>query len=666
MSLLLGVDTGGTFTDAVLVDAASGSVEAAHKAPTTHDNLAAGIDAALDGLPPSAWAQVRRAALSTTLATNAALEGLGSRVGCILIGYDAGVMRHYRLDRHIRASAVAHVAGRHDIFGEEVTPLDEDGLREAVRCLAAEVDALAISSYLAPRNPDHEQRAVRLARELTSMPIAAGASLTSHLDSIRRATTATLNARLLALTGELLDSLEHSVKRRGISAPAMVVRGDATLMALDLARDRPIDSLFSGPAASAVGGARLAGIDRAVVVDMGGTSTDVGILEDGRPTLTSRGAQLAGWRTAVRAAAVRSAAIGGDSRIRADPLDLVIGPERVVPLSRAAHQMPEIRDRLAELDAQRRSHRLVPVWEFFAAGRPLADEVVSSPEQRVLDALARGPLDVLTLAKQAGARDARLLAIHGLIARRLITRIGLTPTDLLHVRGEYTEGDVDAAIIASRIAARESRTEPDTFVTHAHEAVVRSLCIATLRRAIAARRPDLAESDEKLGSYLLDTSASPSSRVGPLDVGLRLTMPLIALGAAGAAWLPQVARRLRTEVIVPQHAAVASAVGAASTQIVQEIEVLLRPQYLRRGGAIDYAVHSPEGRATFATEAQAREHALAIGRRVAAAAAAAAGAHGPSIDVDERRWSLDGDDPEAPAHLMETRLRFTATEPDHV
>ncbi len=662
MSLILGVDTGGTFTDAVLLDAESGAVKAAHKALTTHDDLAVGIESALDGLPAGIWPQVHRAALSTTLATNAALEGLGSRVGCILIGYDPDVMRHYRLDRHIRVSAVAHVGGRHDIFGEEVTPLDEDGLRDAVERLAPEVDALAISSYLAPRNPDHEQRAVRLVSELTGLPVVAGGALSSQINSIRRGTTATLNAKLLAVTSELLSTLEQAVRRRGVSPAPLVVRGDATLMALDLARDRPIDTLFSGPAASAVGGARLAGIDRAVVVDMGGTSTDVGILDGGRPTLSTRGASLAGWRTAVRAAAVRSAAIGGDSRVRADPLDLVIGPERVVPLSRAARESPQIRDRLAELDAQRLSHRLVPVWEFFAPGRPRADEVVSTGEQRVLEALEHGPLDVLTLARQAGAADARLLPVDGLVARRLVTRIGLTPTDLLHVRGEYTEFDVEAATVASRIAARESRTDPDAFVARAHEAVVRALCVATLRRAIASGRPDLAESDEKLGAYLLDASASPSSRVGPLDVGLGLTLPLIALGAAGAAWLPQVAGRLRTEVVVPDHAAVASAVGAASTRIVQEIEVLLRPQYLRRGGVIDYAVHSPEGRAMFASESQAREHALAVGPRLAAEAATSAGAPDPTIEVDEHTWSLDQDDAEAPAQLMETRFRFTATE----
>ncbi|MCY4111231.1 MAG: hydantoinase/oxoprolinase family protein, partial [Chloroflexi bacterium] len=225
MSLILGVDTGGTFTDAVLLDADSGTVTAAHKALTTHENLAVGIEAALDGLPADVWPHVHRAALSTTLATNAALEGLGSRVGCILIGYDPGVMRHYRLDRHVRASAVAHVGGRHDIFGEEVTPLDENGLCDAVKRLAPEVDALAVSSYLAPRNPDHERRAVRLVSELTSLPVVAGGALSSQINSIRRATTATLNAKLLAVTSELLDTLEHAVRRRGVSPAPMVVRG---------------------------------------------------------------------------------------------------------------------------------------------------------------------------------------------------------------------------------------------------------------------------------------------------------------------------------------------------------------------------------------------------------------------------------------------------------
>ena len=206
MSLILGVDTGGTFTDAALLDAESGAVKAraqgAHhpRGPrrrdrgraewAAHRRLAAG---GIERPCPPRWPRMPP------------WRDWGSRVGCILIGYDPGVMRHYRLDATFARPRVAHVAGRHDIFGEEVTPFDEDGLRDAVDRLAPEVDALAISSYLAPRNPDHERRAVRLARERTSLPVVAGGALSSQINSIRRGTTATLNAKLLTVTSELLQ-----------------------------------------------------------------------------------------------------------------------------------------------------------------------------------------------------------------------------------------------------------------------------------------------------------------------------------------------------------------------------------------------------------------------------------------------------------------------------
>ena len=661
MSLRLGVDTGGTHTDAVLMQASDGTVLASCKAFTTHNNLAVGINEALDGLPTDKWPRISDVALSTTLATNAVLEGLGSRVCCVLIGYDARVMHHYRLDRRIRASLVTHVAGRHDIFGQEVVPFDEVAFSEAIHYHAHEVDAFAISSYLAPRNPDHEQRAIQIANGITNLPVIAGGSLSTHLDSIRRATSAALNAGLMAAIGELLTDVETSLHRRHIHAPVMVVRGDGSLMSLELARQRPIETLFSGPAASAIGGCHVSGSDRGIVVDIGGTSTDIGILNGGQPNLTQHGASLAGWRTAIRAADIRSVPLGGDSRIYADPLDLTIGPQRVIPLSRAGHEHPSVRDRLAEIDSTCGSHRLTPVWEFYAIGRPLNDGVVSVAEHQVLDSLDNKPVDVLQLAKRAGVHDARLLPTDGLIARGLITRTGLTPTDILHARGSYTEFDVDAAEIGCRIAARESRSDPEMFVNRAHEIVLRGLGVAILRRAIAEYRPDVSESADELAEYLLDSAASQSSVVGPLDVGLQLTMPLVAVGAPGASWLPEVARRLGVDVIAPDHGSVASAIGAASTRVAEKIEVLLRPQYSRRG-LVDFTVHSPDGRATFASQSRAREHALAVGGHLATDRALAVGAKNPRIEIDERSWSADSDEPSAAAYLMETLFLFTATD----
>ena len=479
MSLRLGIDTGGTNTDAVLIDDATGTVEAARKSLTTHHDLALGISAALDELPSDAWPRISQIALSTTLATNTALEGLGSRVCCVLIGYDADVMRNYQIDRHVRASVIAHVAGRHNIFGDELVALDVAGLRATVNRHAHEVDAIAISSYLAPRNPDHERQAVEIARELTGLPVVAGGTLSNHLDSIRRAATAILNAQLLAVTGDLLNALTASIRTHTVSAPpVMVVRGDGTCMGIAMARSRPIEMLFSGPAASAVGGSRIANTTRGLVVDMGGTSTDIGIVDAGLPKVATHGAALAGWRTAVRAANVRSVAIGGDSRIRTDPLDLFVGPERVIPIARAGLEHPEILKQLKAMQAAALSHRLVPIWEFYASGRPLGNEVVSEVEGRVLTAVSSGPIDAHSLANRSGMRDPRLLPVDALIARRLITRIGLTPTDLLHVTGEYTALNAEASALACSIAASESRTDIGDFVSRAHEKVAHTLSVS--------------------------------------------------------------------------------------------------------------------------------------------------------------------------------------------
>ncbi|MDE2766600.1 MAG: hydantoinase/oxoprolinase family protein, partial [Chloroflexota bacterium] len=322
MALILGIDTGGTHTDAVALDPATGAVIAWHKAPTTHADLSQGITAAIDGLQGIAPSRINLVTLSTTLATNAAIEGLGGRVCALLIGYDQAMLHRYGLAHRIHAAALEFIPGRHDVFGDERTPLDEDALRRVVERQRAHVDAFAISSYLSVRNPEHELRAAEIVAELTDLPVVTGGAVGHSLDSVRRATTAVLNARLIPHVERLLAAIDRSIAQRGIAAPITVVRGDGAVMPLAVARARPVETLLSGPAASAVGAHRLTGREAALVVDMGGTTTDVALLRDGRPTISDRGATISDWRTAVRAADVRSFGIGGDSRILADPLDL--------------------------------------------------------------------------------------------------------------------------------------------------------------------------------------------------------------------------------------------------------------------------------------------------------------------------------------------------------
>ena len=198
------------------------------------------------------------AALSTTLATNAIVEGQGSPVCLILIGYDADLIRQYGFEEELVTDDVVYIGGGHDIHGDEAGPLDEAALREAVLARQDQVEAFAVSGYFGVRNPAHELRAKELIEELTGLPVTCGHDLTTRLNSVRRATTVALNARLVPLLQELIETLRQTLATQAIAAPLMVVKGDGSLVRAEWAMQRPIETILSGPAASAVGAWHLA------------------------------------------------------------------------------------------------------------------------------------------------------------------------------------------------------------------------------------------------------------------------------------------------------------------------------------------------------------------------------------------------------------------------
>jgi N-methylhydantoinase A/oxoprolinase/acetone carboxylase beta subunit len=309
MTVALGIDTGGTYTDAVLVDHASGEVLAGAKALTTRHDLSVGIGqavaAAFDGQAMSP-AEVDLVALSTTLATNAIVEGRGSPVCLLLIGYDPALIRQYGFERDLVTRDVVYLRGGHDGTGNEVEPLDEAAAREAILARRDEVEAFAVSGYFGVRNPAHELRVRALVEELTALPVTCGHELTTRLNAVRRATTTALNARLIPLLRELIATVRRTLDEQGITAPLMVVKGDGSLVRAEWAMQRPIETILSGPAASVVGAWHLAGRRDVWVVDVGGTTTDIAVLHDGRPRLNPEGAQVGEWRTMVEAVDVHT------------------------------------------------------------------------------------------------------------------------------------------------------------------------------------------------------------------------------------------------------------------------------------------------------------------------------------------------------------------------
>lgn len=251
MTVVMGIDTGGTYTDAALVDHESGAVLAAAKALTTRHDLTVGIAgavAAVCGQANQAGASLSMSgqlgperiglvALSTTFATNAIAEGQGSPICLLLIGYDRELMEQYGFESLLPTDDVVYVPGGHDLLGNEATALDEQAIREAVASRAGLVEAFAVSSYFGVRNPTHELRAKALIEELTAaqdrsgagapLPVTCGHELTSNLNAVRRATTVALNARLIPLLRELITSVRRTLEAHSIEAPLMVVKGMA-------------------------------------------------------------------------------------------------------------------------------------------------------------------------------------------------------------------------------------------------------------------------------------------------------------------------------------------------------------------------------------------------------------------------------------------------------
>ncbi len=633
MALLLGIDTGGTYTDAVLFDDARGVVASA-KALTTKHDLTIGIREAIQRVlvNTSLASEIQLVSLSTTLATNAVVEGQGAPVCLLLIGYHPDMLGYEGLGQVMKGDPVVFIEGGHTVTGEEQAPLDVEAARQAIKEYATRVAAFAVSSYFAVRNPEHELAIRRLIRETTDLPVTCGHELSSNLNAPRRALTTALNARLIPFLQQLILAVRALLIEKGIKAPIMVVKGDGSLIEAQMALERPVETILSGPAASVIGARYLSGERDMVVVDMGGTTTDIAIVRDGRPVLNTEGAVVGGWRTMVEAIAIHTFGLGGDSEVRPSSTEwegLSIGPRRVVPLSLLAHQYSTV----LEMLHRQRTKRSPSAYDgrFLLRQSPLngADGVLSSLEQQIWYAVESGPVPLEQFI--VGARSTYLVrqAIARLIERGLLIAGGFTPTDVSHILGCQRDWSSEAARLGAELWLRANRR-----VQTVQDSDIEALCASVLRQLTlqAGRAVVGVVAAEEYGVNLetclpvrrlfVDHAlASHNSSAGALGVSLMLNQSLVAIGAPVSTYYPSVAERLHTRLCIPPHAAIANAVGAAVGGVVQVVRVQIRP--------LDdetFRVHLPTGVRDFPSLEEAAAYAAEVAATLAQERAYAAGA----------------------------------------
>ncbi|MDR3206350.1 MAG: hypothetical protein LBT41_04570 [Candidatus Methanoplasma sp.] len=217
MSYGLGLDAGGAYTDAVLMNMSDGRIVGKAKAPTTMDDLSVGIGEAVRGLRAFDGGDVAMVSLSSTLAANSVVEGKGCRVGLVCIGR--------AFDGSVPVDACAVISGGHDAKGREACALDEEAARNAVASMKGRVDGIAVASYMSVRNPDHEDRVKKIAAMAVDAPIVCGHELSPDLGFNERTAASVMNARLIPMIGELVGSVKEVMAENGIGAPLMIVRG---------------------------------------------------------------------------------------------------------------------------------------------------------------------------------------------------------------------------------------------------------------------------------------------------------------------------------------------------------------------------------------------------------------------------------------------------------
>lgn len=624
MQLVLGIDTGGTYTDSVILDMENGRIISKAKALTTKEDLSIGVRNSLLSLDLIDFKEISMVSLSTTLATNAVVENRGGKAGLIVIGP--------KTDIEVPATQKIILPGGHDIHGIPLAELDLRQAEKAIRELQGKVDTIAVSGYLSIRNPEHEIQVRDLIRGIYDIPVVCAHQLTTSLGFFERTVTAVLNARLIPIIRDLNDSVKMVLKEFGIRAPLMVVKGDGCLMDEKMAKEKPIETILSGPAASVIGATFLAKMESAVILDMGGTTTDIAIVEKGIPRLNREGAHVGNWLTRVRAAEISTFGLGGDSYLQiTKDGEVIFGPQKACPLSLAASRHPSLRDELQAgyIDTKKEYPRfqatdcfiLVKVYDFL---KDLTDV-----EKSILNLLETGAHSICYLAKKLDL-DLYRIGLNRLIDSGVIVRAGITPTDILHAMDIYTPWDRQAAILGTKLLAEKLYLNIDDFLDMAYQEIINETAINIMQSVLNFEDAKLNIRDHIGAAFFYENALKMSSH-SILSCSMSLAYPILAIGAPVKAYLPKAAEKLNAELIIPEHAEVANAVGAAAGRIIERIHILIRPV-----GWEGFVVYGPLERAAFEDLDEAKRYAAVQGREYAGMSVKKAGAGKFEITINDQ------------------------------
>ncbi len=657
MKIGIGIDTGGTYTDVVAFDFTDKKVLSKGKALTTRENLSIGINKALDILPQEYIQKASIVSLSTTLSTNACIEDKGCRAKLIVFGMTDELLSRFKGEEKygISREAVRCVDTNSSADGLYVDEPDWEELKKQYGQWIEDADVLsAVELYSMYNGAPCEKKLKKLVQDTYGMTCVCANEITSEINVIQRGATALLNASLLPMVQEFITSIINDFRARGCTAPIMIVRSDGSLMSAASSLDKPVETILSGPAASVLAGKLFSDRDDYVIIDMGGTTTDISVVTGGKAVAAENGIQLGKWRTTVQGLYVASFGLGGDSAVRGNAGRPELCTRRVMPICTAASHWPEIKEKLVKL-LDKKHYNKFPLHEFFyLVKEPARRERYTEGELRLIDLLKDGPCMMEELPEKAGF-DLYHFECERLEAEGVVMRCGLTPTDFMHIRGDYDAFDREASLLAARylwqsLGREECDGDIEKLTREVYDMVEERMYEYVVKILLKQRYPKQFSggTDPQTDFFIREAWEKRGTEPNVLlNFGIDTKAALIGVGAPTHLFLQEVAKALGTQCILPEDAEVANAIGALNAYIDTSVQVEITQRLSSEGGNF-YIAHLPGGSRRFAEMEDAIEAAKEAAQAEAVREAKLRGATGDIVTntyVDRHkavsRWGTD-------------------------
>ena len=631
----LGIDAGGTYTDAVIYDFSKKMVLAKAKSPTTYNDLLIGIKNALLKLPINMLEQVNISSLSTTLATNYIVEGKGYKVGAIIYSpFDW-------FEKSIEHSPTMKVKGALDISGKVLETIDPDEIEKTVKYLIEEKGsmALAIGGYGSIRNPELSNKIKDIAQQMyPNIPIITSHELSNKLNAINSVRTAIANARLIPVIQNLITAVKKVLNEFGIKKELMIVKGDGTCVMDSFALNRPVETILSGPAASISGAKILTHEPNAIVMDVGGTTTDTAIIENNHIKVAPDGARVGNWVMQVDATEINTTGLGGDSRIDFNrDRKIILGPVRNIPICTTVSDYPYLMERLISLSKE----NLQTSFDACNLDILIYNNVIKANLQEY-------EMDLINLLKEKRAIFAidaykhlnlasmELLHIPKLEKIGVLKRSSLTPTDLMHISNKISLWDKESSKYALNIFSRLLGETEEEIVKQAEKEIKFKLIKEIIKKDLSNKNFKINETSNDLNFFIENLLSEDKSGI---SATFALNYPIIAIGAPAKMIFEGLEKFIDTKIIVPEHSDVANAIGAISGEISVKETVAIR-----NGATSNFILFSKnhrqeENSLDLATETAKKEVKSLVLKR-----AKSAGAFNPSIEISVKDHLAKGRD----------------------